>query len=136
MAFVIVDDRLVVKLRRANAEHVVGVRRSEKKAIVLQEGLHQLVVFRRSFSDRGLLRIRVEAGRHLRERSIIDQLLMRWLRNFEQGAKWNVGLTAGMFCLRIRSEDEETSPPEPHAGLQGEGGPGCLEERSNDCATC
>src|SRR5262249_44374739 len=61
---------------------------------------------------------------------------VRWLRNFEQGAKWNLGLTAGMFCLRIRSEDEEASPPEPHTGLQGEGGPGCPEERSNDCAAC
>ena len=49
--------------------------------------------------------------------------LKRWLRNFEQGAKWKLGLTAGMFCLRIRSEDEEASPPEPHTGLQGEGGP-------------
>jgi hypothetical protein len=42
---------------------------------------------------------------------------LMWLRNFEQGVKWNRGLTAGMFCLRIRSEDEETSPPEPHTGL-------------------
>ena len=42
---------------------------------------------------------------------------LRWPRNFEQGVKWNLGLTAGMFCLRIRSEDEEASPPEPHAGL-------------------
>ena len=25
----------------------------------------------------------------------------RWLRNFEQGVKWKLGLTAGMFCLRI-----------------------------------
>jgi hypothetical protein len=58
----------------------------------------------------------------------------RWLRIFEQGAKWNCGLTAGMFCLRIRSDHDETSPPEPHAGLQGESGLGCLEERSNDGA--
>src|SRR5262249_6368746 len=63
-------------------------------------------------------------------------LTLRWLRNFEQYAKWNVGLTAGMFCLRIRSDDEETSPPEPHSGVQGESGLGCLEERSNDCTTC
>jgi hypothetical protein len=58
----------------------------------------------------------------------------RWLRIFEQGGKWNRGLTAGMFCLRIRSDHEETSAPEPHAGLQGESGLGCLEERSNDGA--
>jgi Protein of unknown function (DUF1348) len=24
--------------------------------------------------------------------------LKGWLRNFEQGAKWKLGLTAGMFC--------------------------------------
>ena len=42
---------------------------------------------------------------------------LKWLRIFEQGVKWNRGLTAGMFCLRIRSEDEEASPPEPHTGL-------------------
>jgi hypothetical protein len=42
-----------------------------------------------------------------------------WLRIFEQGDKWNLGLTAGMICLRIRSDDEETSPPEPHSGIQG-----------------
>jgi transposase-like protein len=32
-----------------------------------------------------------------------------------------------MFCLRIRSEDEEASPPEPHTGLQGEGGLAALK---------
>jgi hypothetical protein len=42
---------------------------------------------------------------------------MRWPRKFEQGAKWNLGLKAGMLCLRIRSDDEEASPPEPHTGL-------------------
>ena len=41
----------------------------------------------------------------------------RWPRNFEQGVKWKLGLTGGMFCLRIRSEDEEASPPESHTGL-------------------
>src|SRR5258707_15609779 len=60
----------------------------------------------------------------------------RWFRNFEKGVKWKLGLTAGMFCLRIRSENEEASPPEPHTGLQGEGGPCCPEKRSNDCTAC
>ena len=44
----------------------------------------------------------------------------RWLRNFEQGVKWNLGLTAGMICLRIRSEDEKASSPESLTGLQSE----------------
>jgi hypothetical protein len=48
---------------------------------------------------------------------VVAASTVRWLRNFEHGVKWNRGLTAGMFCLRIRSEDEETSPPEPHSGL-------------------
>src|SRR5262249_14862048 len=55
-------------------------------------------------------------------------LNQKWPRNFEQGVKWNLGLRAGMFCLRIRSEDDEANPPEPHTGLQGEGGPGCPQE--------
>ena len=59
---------------------------------------------------------------------MIDRPNLRWSRNFAQGVKWNLGLTAGMLCLRIRSDDEEASPPEPHTGLQGEGGLGCLEE--------
>src|SRR5215470_13246774 len=33
MPFVIVDHGLVVKLRRADAKHIVGIRRSEKEAI-------------------------------------------------------------------------------------------------------
>jgi transposase len=33
-----------------------------------------------------------------------------------------------MLCLRIRSDDEEASPPEPYSDLQGEGGLGCLED--------
>src|SRR5262249_28165171 len=45
---------------------------------------------------------------------------VRWPRNFEQGVKWNLGLKAGMLCLRIRSDDEEATPPEPHTDLQGE----------------
>ena len=48
-----------------------------------------------------------------------DIAIESWLRIFEQGDKWNLGLTAGMICLRIRSDDEETSPPEPHSGIQG-----------------
>jgi len=49
--------------------------------------------------------------------AVIEMSQLRWSRNFAQGVKWNLGLTAGMLCLRIRSEDEEASPPEPHAGL-------------------
>ncbi len=43
-------------------------------------------------------------------------------RNSAQGVKWNFCLTAGTLCLRIRSDHEQTSPPEPHTGLQGKGG--------------
>jgi hypothetical protein len=43
-------------------------------------------------------------------------------RNSAQGDKWNFCLTAGTLCLRIRSDHEQTSTPEPHSGLQGKGG--------------
>ena len=43
-------------------------------------------------------------------------------RNSAQGDKWNFCLTAGTLCLRIRSDHEQTSTPEPHTGLQGKGG--------------
>ncbi len=35
-------------------------------------------------------------------------------RNSAQGDKWNFCLTAGTLCLRIRSDHEQTSMPEPH----------------------
>jgi Tripartite tricarboxylate transporter family receptor len=49
-------------------------------------------------------------------------------RKSAQGDKWNFCLTAGTLCLRIRSDHEETTAPEPHTGLQGEGGP-CGRQR-------
>jgi len=88
-------------------------------------------------AERNLSKIREEIERINKLSSVYGAPgTERWLRNFEQGVKWKLGLTAGMFCLRIRSEDEEASPPEPHTGLQGEGGPCCPEKRSNDCTAC
>ena len=40
----------------------------------------------------------------------------------EQGDKWSFCLTAGTIAPRIRRDNEQTTAPEPHAGLQGEGG--------------
>src|SRR6266571_2278015 len=53
-------------------------------------------------------------------------------RKSAQGDKWSFCLTAGTLCLRIRSDHEETTPPEPHTGLQGEGGPCGRQRRSNN----
>ena len=73
--------------------------------------------------------LRSQSREYLREHSFLQKalnevddnydyiLIERWPRNFEQGVKWKLGLTGGMFCLRIRSEDEEASPPESHTGL-------------------
>src|SRR5438552_3871229 len=43
-------------------------------------------------------------------------------RKSAQDDKWSFCLTAGTLCLRIRRDHEQTTAPEPHTGLQGEGG--------------
>src|SRR6266513_5223129 len=58
------------------------------------------------------------------------------LSKTEQGDKWSFCLTAGKIGPRIRREDEQTSTPEPHTGLQGEGGACRRQGRSNRCAAC
>src|SRR6185437_2554935 len=72
--FMIVDDRLVVKLCRPDPKAVVGVRRSEKKSAILQKSLDQLIVFRRSLPEHRLLWIGIETARQLSERSIVNKL--------------------------------------------------------------
>ena len=37
-----------------------------------------------------------------------------WPQESEQGDKWGFCLTAGKIGPRIRRDDEQTSPPEPH----------------------
>jgi len=49
-------------------------------------------------------------------------------RKFEQIDKWSFCLTAGTLSLRIRRDHEQTTAPEPHPGLQGEGGACCRQE--------
>jgi hypothetical protein len=53
-------------------------------------------------------------------------------RKFEQDAKWSFCLTAGTISPRIRREHEQTTAPEPHPGLQGEGGACRRQRRPND----
>src|SRR5436853_3709406 len=55
-----------------------------------------------------------------------------WRRKFGRDDKWSFCLTAGTLCLRIRSDHEQTTAPEPHTGLQGEGGPCGRQRRSNN----
>jgi hypothetical protein len=74
MSLVIIDDGLVVELRRADTEAVVCIGRSQKKPIILQEGLDQLVIFRRRLPEISLLGKRVESRPQLRERSIVHEL--------------------------------------------------------------
>jgi DNA-binding XRE family transcriptional regulator len=40
----------------------------------------------------------------------------------EQDDKWSFCLTAARCAQRISRDNEQTTPPEPHTGLQGEGG--------------
>jgi hypothetical protein len=42
-------------------------------------------------------------------------------RKFEQDAKWSSCLKAAMIAAN-RRDHEQTTAPEPHSGLQGEGG--------------
>src|SRR5215204_5282473 len=57
-------------------------------------------------------------------------------RKSAQDAKWNFCLTAGTMGPRIRREHEQTRTPEPHRGLQGEGGACRRQGRSNGGPAC
>ena len=52
-------------------------------------------------------------------------------RKSAQDDKWSFCLTAGTMCPRIRRDHEQTTAPEPHTGLQGEGGACRHQGRSN-----
>src|SRR5271166_5268621 len=47
-----------------------------------------------------------------------------WPRKSEQSAKWSFCLTAGKIDPRIRRDNEQTSPPDAHTGIEGKGGTG------------
>ncbi|WP_316233830.1 hypothetical protein, partial [Bradyrhizobium sp. SZCCHNPS2010] len=47
---------------------------------------------------------------------------MSWSRRSGQDDKWNFCLTTAIIAAN-RRDHEETTPPEPLTGLQGEGGP-------------
>ncbi|MGY3077989.1 putative toxin-antitoxin system antitoxin component (TIGR02293 family) [Bradyrhizobium sp. LM6.10] len=51
------------------------------------------------------------------------ELVQSRLRKFEQVAKWSFCLKAAIIAVN-RRDYEQTSTPEPHTGLQGEGGTG------------
>ncbi|MGY4281266.1 hypothetical protein ACVWXO_000486 [Bradyrhizobium sp. LM2.7] len=54
------------------------------------------------------------------------------LRKSAQDVKWSFCLTTGTIGPRIRRDDEQTSTPESLTGLQGEGGSGRRQRRSDD----
>ena len=53
------------------------------------------------------------------------------VRKSAQGDKWNFCLTAGKIGPRIRRDDEQTTAPEPHTGIQGKGGVGRRQRRDD-----
>ncbi|MCK1727447.1 NAD(P)-binding domain-containing protein [Bradyrhizobium sp. 142] len=57
------------------------------------------------------------------------------LRKSAQDVKWSFCLTTGTIGPRIRRDDEQTSTPESLTGLQGEGGSGRRQRRSDDSPT-
>src|ERR1700731_2878757 len=75
VAFVIIDDGVVVELGRADAERIVGIGRCEKEAMIPEEGANKLVVFGGRFAEGGSLREQVKPSRELRERAVPHQLL-------------------------------------------------------------
>src|ERR1700737_5300105 len=59
--------------------------------------------------------------------------VIRWqsrTRKFEQVDKWSFCLTTAIIAAN-RRDHEQTTPPEPHTGLQGEGGACRRQGRSN-----
>src|SRR5882672_2922655 len=52
-------------------------------------------------------------------------------RKFEQDDKWSFCLTTAIVAVNRRNH-EQTTPPEPLTGLQGEGGPGRRQGRSHN----
>ncbi|WP_410051590.1 glycosyltransferase family 25 protein [Bradyrhizobium sp. SZCCHNR2020] len=60
--------------------------------------------------------------------------MLSWSRRSGQDDKWNFCLTTAIIAAN-RRDHEETTPPEPLTGLQGEGGPGCHQGRSDDRPT-
>jgi hypothetical protein len=74
---------------------------------------------------------------HLRlndQANVVDYFQSRF-RKSAQDAKWSFCLTAGTIGPRIRSDHEQTSPPESLSGLQGEGGAGSHQGRPDDSPT-
>src|SRR6266436_3043782 len=53
-----------------------------------------------------------------------------WFRKFGQDDKWNFCLTMAIIAVNRRNH-EQTTPAEPLSGLQGEGGSGRRQGRSN-----
>jgi hypothetical protein len=52
-------------------------------------------------------------------------------RKSGQDDRWSFCLTAGTLCPRIRRYNEQTHTPDPHTGLQGEGGVGGHQGREH-----
>lgn len=75
MTLVIIDDGLVVKLARADAQAVVGAGRSEKKTVIPEKGGDQFFVLRGRFAENRVRREQVQSARKLGKRAIRDQLL-------------------------------------------------------------
>src|SRR5258707_3143325 len=53
-----------------------------------------------------------------------------WIRKSAQDDKWSFCLKAAMMAANRRN-DEQTTAPEPHTGIQGQGGARRRQGRSN-----
>lgn len=68
-------------------------------------------------------------GQRIRLHGIDAPESQSWLGKSEQGAKWIFCLTGSQGWLLNRRDDEQTTAPEPHTGLQGEG---CFGRRQGE----
>src|SRR5712675_1141403 len=60
----------------------------------------------------------------------IHKTLKSWIRKSAQDDKWSFCLKAAMMAANRRN-DEQTTAPEPHTGIQGQGGARRRQGRSN-----
>src|SRR5258708_28301347 len=75
MPLVVIDDSLVIELRGADAKTVVGIRGSQKKPVMFEEGAHNIAVPGRCLAENSLFWIGVEPARKLLEHATLNQLL-------------------------------------------------------------
>src|SRR2546429_586598 len=103
MAFVIIDDGLVVELGRPHPEAVVGVGRGQQEPVVLQEASDQFIICRRRFAKYRLTRTGVKTARELGECAVLHQLPQMAVNRVRplRHVLASIDLTGAQVCLEL-----------------------------------